>query len=185
MHKKEYEDETPDKGSFWFWVAIVAFVVMLLVFLPQHIRYVGVDRYLIIEVLPVILLAIAIGFFGYRIFSKSHKATKNIINMKQTGRRVPARIIRVDVYHVFFRGRQYKTTYGVVVECNIDGKDLKLTSKSLSVNPIKSFASANCYVYYNDVDYVITDFTHKDEYHDGMLDVEVLVREVDEGISYD
>lgn len=183
MYKKEYDAEKNDKVAIALIVFVIFIVIAFLIFFPQQYKKYGMDRQLILETIPIVLLGLAVGGYAYWLYRRTNKITQYIKYMKKTGTRYPANIIRVEEYDIYFRGRDYKRTYGVIVDCDIDGKTYQLLSKPLCVNPMENFATGRCYVYVREDNYVISDFQYKSEGYGAGLNVEVITISVDEPIT--
>lgn len=183
MRKIEYDAEKIDRVAMVL-VAIMAFVVVsFIICFPREYKLYGFDRQLLIHLVAVSLILLVGGGYAYWLFQRSNKITKYIKNMKRTGTRYLAWIVKVEEYDVYFRGRDYKSTYGVFVDCVIEGKNYKLLSKPLCFNPVEKLASGKCSVYVRDNTYVITDFDYKTSDSMGQLNVPVIPIDVDEPIT--
>ncbi len=183
MRRIEYDAQKPDNTAFGFIIFVGVVVIIFMTALPSQIKLYGFDRYIWLDILPLLLMAVAIGFFGYRIFSKNIKATRYINHMVQNGIRYPGQIVLVETQPVYFRGSNYKTTYAVLVNTMIDGKEYHLLSKPLAFSPMDKLSSTRCSVYVLDNRYMITDFKFKGSSEGKGIDVDVVYKEIDEEIT--
>lgn len=183
MRKREYDAEKSDKVAIGLIVFMFMVVVVFFACLPQQIRLYGLDKYLAREIIPVLILAGGTGGFGFWLYNRSTKVTRFIKNMMKVGVEYPGVIVAVEEYKIYFRGRNYKNTYAVIVECIIEGRTYRLTSKQLSFDPMDKLASDKCSVYVHDDVYVITGFDYKSRVNDGILFVDRTSFERDEEMT--
>ena len=183
MRKKEYDAEKNDKVAIGLIIFNIVIVMVFIMCFPKQYRMYGFDRQLALETFFVAMLFLGVGGYALWLYKRSNKITKYINEMRRTGECYTGWIVRVEEYAVYFRGKDYKYTYAVVVDCNIDGKDYQLLSKPLCFNPMEKFASRKCSVYVRDNTYVITDFDYKNSYSTTKLNVPFVSLEVDEQIT--
>ena len=183
MRKKEYDAEKIDKVAVGLIVLNLIVVLAFAFFFPQQYKLYGFDRQLAIETASVAMLFLVVGGFAFWLCQRSIKISRYINSMINSGVQYTGWIVKVEEYEVYFRGKPYKYTYGVIVDCDIDGKNYKLRSKPLCINPLKKFATGKCSVYVKDNTYVITDFDYKNKDSQTTLNVPHILIDVDDKLT--
>lgn len=183
MRRKEYDAEKNDKVAIGLIIFNIVVVLVFMLCFPKQYRMYGFDRQLAIETFFVAMLFLGVGGYALWLRKRSSKISRYINHMRATGERYTGWIVKVEEYEVYFRGKAYKNTYGVIVDCDIDGKNYKLRSKPLCINPLNKFATGKCSVYVKDNTYVITDFDYKNKNSVMTLNVPHILIDVDEKLT--
>lgn len=183
MRKKEYDAEKTDKVAIGLIVLNLIVVLVFIFCFPKQYKLYGFDRQLAIETASVAMLLVIVGGFAFWLCQRSIKISRYIKSMINSGAQYTGWIVKVEEYEVYFRGKPYKYTYGVIVDCDIDGKNYQLRSKPLCINPLKKFAGGKCSVYVRDNAYVITDFDYKNKDTEMTLNVPYTTIDVDEHLT--